>query len=180
MTLVFSYKEEKFEEGVNSIKLIDVKFMLKLMLVLFLITGVLFFSIFIAFKASHNIFRPLRKLNRKMRDIFADGMKRDLDQEDAIISKEISDLYQVFRSLIKTKKFENNDFKNKPDALAVIDLAEACNMFENDKEPNQKAAGICYSNIGNIQYKQGHYIQAAENFFKAVKKAEDCLDQHKK
>ena len=46
---------------------------------------------------------------------------------------------------------------NKPDAIAVIDLAEACNMFVNEKTPNNKAAGICYNNIGNIQYKTGKF-----------------------
>ena len=46
---------------------------------------------------------------------------------------------------------------NKPDALAVIDLAEACNMFSADKPPNYKASGICHANIGNIQYKNGNF-----------------------
>jgi hypothetical protein len=36
---------------------------------------------------------------------------------------------------------------SKTDALAVIDLAEACNMFNG---VNYKAAGICYNNIANI------------------------------
>jgi len=36
---------------------------------------------------------------------------------------------------------------SKPDALAVIDLAEACDMFDGK---NYKAAGICYNNIANI------------------------------
>jgi hypothetical protein len=50
--------------------------------------------------------------------------------------------------MIKSKKFEKNDFKNKLDALAVIDLAEACNMFMSKDNLNYKAAGICYNNIG--------------------------------
>ena len=115
-------------------------------------TTILAISLVVAFKSSHNLFRPLRKLNRAMREIFADGMKRDLNKQDTYISLEINDLYEVFSSLIKTKKFENNDFKGKEDALAVIDLAEACNMFLEDSntDKNYKAAGICYSNIGNI------------------------------
>ena len=91
-----------------------------------------------------------------MRDVISEGMKRDLDEEEQT-SREIGDLYDVFRQLIKTKKFENNDFKDKADALAVIDLAEACNMFIEEDLPNHKAAGICYNNIGNIQYKNGKY-----------------------
>ena len=90
----------------------------------------------------------------KMRNIIADGMKRDLEAETTS-SKEISDLYRVFAGLIRTKKFENNDFKDKEDALAVLDLAEACQMFIG--ETNHKAAGICYSNIGNIQYRAGKF-----------------------
>jgi hypothetical protein len=36
--------------------------------------------------------------------------------------------------MIKTKKFENNDFLGKEDALAVIDLAEATNIFLYDED----------------------------------------------
>lgn len=46
---------------------------------------------------------------------------------------------------------------DKDDALAVIDLAEACNMFKYENPPNYKAAGICYNNIANIQYKVGKF-----------------------
>jgi hypothetical protein len=38
----------------------------------------------------------------------------------------------------------------KPDALAVIDLAEACYIYE---KTNKKAAGVCYNNMANIQLK---------------------------
>ena len=64
---------------------------------------------------------------------------------------------------------------DKPDALAIIDLAEACTMFYEDQPRNYKAAGICYNNIGNIQYKIGHYDQAADNFNQAVECATRCL-----
>ncbi len=53
----------------------------------------------------------------------------------------------------------------KTDAMAVIDLAEACNMFDGQ---NYKAAGICYNNIANVQFKNEKYMQAAENFFNAI------------
>ena len=132
----------------------------------------------ISYNLSHKIFKPLSYLNMSMRDIIKDGMKRDLDNEEPS-SQEISNLYLVFKQLIKTKKFENNDFKEKlkrkEDALAVIDLAEACNMFMS--APNYKAAGICYNNIGCIQYKNGKYQLAAENFHNACCAAERCLDE---
>ena len=83
-----------------------------------------------------------------MKNIVADGMKRDLKIAKNS-SWEVTQLYKAFESLIKTKKFENNDFLHKEDALAVIDLAEACNMFLEESE-NIKAAGICFNNIGNI------------------------------
>ena len=129
---------------------------------------ILVVALVISFKVSNKIFKPLSLLNMSMRDIINDGMKRDLDNEEIATQscKEISDLYNVFQTLIKTKKFENNDFKQKEDALAVIDLAEACNMFiqrkegkhgEKAEDPNWKAAGICYNNIANIQYKNGRY-----------------------
>jgi hypothetical protein len=41
--------------------------------------------------------------------------------------------------------------------LAVIDLAEACIMFTTEEPPNHKAAGICFNNIGNLQYKSNKF-----------------------
>lgn len=94
-----------------------------------------------------------------------------LDEES---SKELTLLYNEFKDLISAKKFENNDFMSKPDALAVIDLAEACNMFNGT---NYKAAGICYNNIANIQYKNEKYAQASENFFHSINQALICLGE---
>ena len=64
----------------------------------------------------------------RMKNQIDDGLKRDLIIEERS-SAELASLYEAFGSLIKTKKFENNDFKDKEDALAIIDLAEACQMF---------------------------------------------------
>ena len=61
---------------------------------------------------------------------------------------------------------------SKSDALAVIDLAEACNLFDGH---NYKAAGVCYNNIANLQYKNEKYRLAADNFMAAVQLAEICL-----
>jgi len=89
-----------------------------------------------------------------MREVIAEKLKRDLVSNDKNVGIELNILYEIFRSLIKTKKFENNDYLGKEDAEAVIDLAEACNIFldddDDDTEPNYKSAGICLSNIGNI------------------------------
>ena len=92
-------------------------------------------------------------LNNKMRDIITAGSDIELINEEES-SKELTDLYDVFKNLISAKKFENNDFMFKTDALAVIDLAEACNMFDGQ---NYKAAGICFNNIANIQFKNEKY-----------------------
>lgn len=83
----------------------------------------------VAYETSHYIIRPLRMLNNKMREIISHGIDIDLINEEET-SKELTDLYDVFKNLISAKKFENNDFMLKSDALAVIDLAEACNMFD--------------------------------------------------
>jgi hypothetical protein len=99
-----------------------------------------------AYETSHYIIRPLRMLNKKMKEIINTGVDIELINEEES-SKELTDLYDVFKNLISAKKFENNDFMFKSDALAVIDLAEACNMFDGS---NYKAAGICYNNIANI------------------------------
>jgi hypothetical protein len=138
----------------------------------------LLFSAIVAYNTAHYIIRPLRKLNNKMIDIIFSTKPGSSSQSDIELvvdeesSQELTNLYYEFRDLISAKKFENNDFMSKPDALAVIDLAEACNMFNG---VNYKAAGICYNNIANIQYKNEKFGQASENFFHAIKMAEICL-----
>lgn len=47
-----------------------------------------------------------------------------------------------------------------------MDLAQASSIFKESK--NQKALGICYNNIANIQYKNAQYHEAANNFSKAI------------
>jgi hypothetical protein len=57
-------------------------------------------------------------------------------------------MYSHFNDLISGKKFASNAFMQKEDALAVIDLADTCTMFE--KANAYKASGICYNNIANF------------------------------
>lgn len=64
--------------------------------------------------------------------------------------------------------------KNKSDVMATIDLAEACNQYNGQ---NYKAAGVCYNNIANLQYKNEKYELAAENFSKAVHMSLVCLEK---
>jgi hypothetical protein len=59
-------------------------------------------------------------------------------------------LYTSFSALLANRRILNNEFLNKPDALAVIEIAEACTLFDGK---NYRAAGVCYNNIGNLQYK---------------------------
>lgn len=68
-------------------------------------------------------------------------------------------MYHEFQLLIQSKKFESNSYKNKQDALAVIDLAEACYTFEEVEKQwdNFKAIGICYNNMGCLKYRNGFY-----------------------
>ena len=125
------------------------------------------------YKSSHMSILPLDALNDRMRDILDAQILVDLVQNaNQPTSKEIQELYALFQTLISNKKFTNNDFMMKEDALAVIDLAEACNMFEGK---NYTAAGVCYNNIANFQIKNGKFGLAAENFFRAAKIAEVCL-----
>ena len=108
-----------------------------------------------------------------MRDILSAETLGDLTgNQDQASCEEIKLLYNLFQSLISDRKFSNNDFMQKPDALAVIDLAEACDMYETN---NFKAAGVCYNNMANIQLKNGKYSLAEENFKRAIEFADRCL-----
>jgi hypothetical protein len=149
MNLFLVYEKKEFIKELEEHNVWSIGFILQIIFNAFFLTMIVLLSTYVSFKLSHYIFRPLRELNAKMREIIKEGMIRDLeDQKES--SLDITSLYEVFRAHIKAKKFENNDFKDKEDALAVIDLAEACNMFIDEEPRNHKAAGICYNNIGNI------------------------------
>ena len=105
LTLGISYKKQDYLHGVDNIVIFTFKFVLLIIIAAFLFLAILTISIIIAFRSSHRLFRPLRKLNRSMREIMADKMRRDLSQKNHRVSFEINELYDVFRSIIKTKKF---------------------------------------------------------------------------
>ena len=65
-------------------------------------------------------------------------------------SEEIKLLYTSFSAMLSNRRILNNEFLNKPDALAVIEIAEACTLFDGK---SYIAAAVCYNNIGNLQYK---------------------------
>jgi len=77
--------------------------------------------------------------------------------------------------LISGKKFSTNDFMKKSHALAVIDLADTCKIFEENQ--NWKAAGVCYNNIANFQYKNEAYFDAEKNFNHALNLADKCTKE---
>ena len=91
----------------------------------------LVFSSMLAYSTAHYIIRPLRMLNNKMVNIIlSQDEDAELTNNDEESSFELTLLYNQFKDLISAKKFENNNFMMKPDAMAVLDLAEACNIFD--------------------------------------------------
>ena len=67
--------------------------------------------------------------------------------------------------------------------MAVIDLAEACNMFdektESDQKVNYKATGVCYNNIANYHFKNGKFDLAAQTFQIAIKQADLFIEKER-
>ena len=94
------------------------------------------------FATAHHVIRPLRKLNSRMTVINADNemggggadfsLKFDEEKET---SQEIQTLYKVFGDLIQDRQFSQNAFlkrSDKDDVLSIIDLADACKMYESE------------------------------------------------
>ena len=128
---------------------------------------------FCIFQTTHRLIRPLRQLNERMLEMLEEG-NADIEINITESCSEIKQLNHMFIGLIKDKQFSNNDFLHKEEALAIIDLAELCSNFEKMDPPNHKFAGICYNNIANLQFKNGKYSVAHENYQKAIEKAEIC------
>jgi hypothetical protein len=113
----------------------------------------------ISYEVSNLIFRPLKLLLRRLRtmqfqntnlDVEA-GNKRKTNTPEEDTSAEVEQLKKLFQELLDTRRFEINDFLEKEDSEAIMDLAQAASIFKQSK--NFKALGICYNNIANIQYK---------------------------
>lgn len=66
----------------------------------------------------------------------------------------------------------DNDFIGMEDSLAIMELAGMCTMFDGT---NYKYAGVCYSNIANLQFKNKKYKLAKENYSYAVQIADIAL-----
>ena len=92
LTLGLVYKENDFLMSINNAKILTDTFILNLVFMMIVLLATLGFATFISIKMSNFIFRPLRRLNMKMRNIITDGMKRDLQTEESS-SREIGDLY---------------------------------------------------------------------------------------
>lgn len=94
----------------------------------------------------HNSLTPVVALSARMYEMIDNKSGDDfLGNED--MSEEIRSLYDSVRKLLSNRRILNNEFLNKPDALAVIDIAEACTHFDGK---SYAAAAVCYNNIGNI------------------------------
>lgn len=121
------------------------------------------------YMSSHASIAGLRYLNAKLTELFSADTLEDLQVRDSQRTcEEIDSLITLFQGLISTKKFTNNEFLNMSDTLAVIELAESCQMFERETQINYKATGVCYNNIANYFVKNGKYKLAAQNFEKAL------------
>lgn len=138
-----------------------------------ILTAVMLFAGLCIFKTVDTLIKPLRLLNSRMQDVMDAKPLGDLPENPDGKSIEINNLYNLFKSLISNKKFSNNNFLAMPDVLAVIDLAQACNMFDGT---NEKAAGVCYNNIANLQIKNGKFSLAAENYFHSIQLADSLLN----
>lgn len=66
-----------------------------------------------AFKTSHYLFRPLRELNAKMRTILNENNSSKEIEQQRETSADITNLYDVFKTHLKAKKFESNAFMEK-------------------------------------------------------------------
>ena len=119
------------------------------------------FSFWLTRNLAKEVVKPLAILNSKMQEILSTNSEDAELKPSEDTSKELSNLYSVFKQLISDRRFQNNRFLDKEDALAVIDLAETCQMYD---KHNYKAAGVCYNNIANLQFKNNKYMLAAENY----------------
>jgi hypothetical protein len=79
------------------------------------------------------VLKPIRNLNSRLRTIIKSKDKTSIISVRQQVSKEITDLYDLCETIMKTNKFQNNDFMTKTEEMAIIDLAEACIIFEENE-----------------------------------------------
>jgi hypothetical protein len=89
------YEKAVFVDRLYNYSFIDAEFISFTIFVAFVIIFTVLSTSYLAYRISHYIFKPLRELNSKMRNILKEGMNRDLeDQKES--SADITGLYEVF------------------------------------------------------------------------------------
>ena len=93
----------------------------------------------------------------------------------AMTSKEALILFELFTELMTAKKFTNNDIFEKNDAVAIMEYADAYTVLNT----NEKAKGICMTNIAHIYYKNKDYKKASTSYHKAANWARRLFEDAK-
>ena len=91
-------------------------YVLVLAVLVLILFSFLIFCVF--FRTSHSLIRPLRKLNTKIKEVMVDDEQGNTQSElkvDDDSSKDITELYRVFRDLIQDKQFSQNRFLKNSD-----------------------------------------------------------------
>jgi hypothetical protein len=130
-----------------------------ILLIIVIFTLVMFFNI------AKWALNPITLLNKKVKMLLKSDT--DLDLESAkknITSKEALDVYESISELMTTRRFANNHFIQLEDSIAIMEFADAYTVL-ND---NERAKGICLTNIAHINFKNKNYEKAAASYKNAA------------
>jgi len=90
LSIGITYDQSLILLKVDSIKLLSHKLLRDIILSLVVIVGILALSIYVSFQASYRLFKPLKQLNRSMREVIRENMKRDLTIIEHNVSIELN------------------------------------------------------------------------------------------
>jgi hypothetical protein len=121
-----------------------------------------------------NIIDPIIDLNNKIKLMRNQkDMNIVLDEKYKNASIEIKTLYESFDNLTTTIRFTNNAFNAGSDARALLNFAEAYQLFSGVN--NLKAMGICLNNMGNIHYRNKRYNEACIDYKESIRLAKKLM-----
>ncbi|EAS03609.2 SF-assemblin/beta giardin family protein (macronuclear) [Tetrahymena thermophila SB210] len=90
----------------------------------------------------------------------------DADFQGLCYSSDTQELLDSFQNLFKILRFTTQNFYNENESISLLNLNIQIQHFK--QFGNQRALGVCYNNMGVIHYNCGRFLEALQNFQKAI------------
>ena len=118
---------------------------------------------------ANSVVRPLDQMADILQRMMDGDLKIDIKEPPKYCSKDIRELYQVFRKLKVVLRFGEKAYFMRNDAETLINLSQALKLFE--EFGNVQGVRVCCNSIGMIHLQYRRYAEAIDYYSRALSSA---------